>query len=94
MSKLTFTLRVYQEQEHGMARIEIDDDGPGMDEATHRRMFEPLFTTKPVGVGTGLGLSVSYFSITENNGGEMSVESELGRGTRFMVRPPVERTQS
>ncbi len=49
VSKLTFTLRVYQEQEHGMARIEIDDDGPGMDGATHRRMFEPLFTTKPVG---------------------------------------------
>jgi signal transduction histidine kinase len=70
--------------------MEIEDNGPGMDEATRKRVFEPFFTTKPVGVGTGLGLSVSYFIITENHGGEMAVESRLGGGAKFMICLPLE----
>ena len=62
-----------------------------MNAATRKRVFEPFFTTKPVGVGTGLGLSVSYFIITENHGGEMSVESAPGAGTTFIIRLPLER---
>jgi PAS domain S-box-containing protein len=69
--------------------LEVEDNGPGLDEAVRRRMFEPFYTTKPPGVGSGLGLSVSYFIIAENHGGNMSVESEPGRWTRFHVRLPI-----
>lgn len=74
-----------------MVCVEIEDNGPGMDEATRRRVFEPFFTTKPVGVGTGLGLSVSYFIITENHGGALSVEPVPEGGTRFVICLPLER---
>ncbi len=77
--------------EKGMVQVEIVDNGPGLDEATCKRVFEPFFTTKPQGVGTGLGLSVSYFIITENHGGTMAVESVPGKGAKFIVRLPVER---
>ncbi len=71
--------------------MEIEDNGPGMDEESRKRVFEPFYTTKPVGEGTGLGLSVSYFIITENHGGEMAVESQIGSGTKFIIRLPMER---
>ncbi len=82
-----FTLRV--KQDDNMARIEIEDNGPGMDEKTRKRVFEPFFTTKGVGVGTGLGLSVSYFIITENHNGKMSVESDPDKGTKFIIHLPL-----
>jgi len=84
-------LRLVHEKEKGYVRIEISDNGPGMSEDVRKRIFEPFFTTKPTDRGTGLGLSVSYFIITENHGGEMSVESAPGEGTRFIIRLPVER---
>ncbi|MBU1001883.1 MAG: PAS domain S-box protein [Proteobacteria bacterium] len=70
-------------------RIEVEDNGPGMDAATRKRVFEPFFTTKEAGEGTGLGLSVSYFIITTKHGGEFSVESAPGHGTTFIIRLPV-----
>ena len=73
----------------GFVRIEIEDNGPGMDEATRRRIFEPFFTTKPVGEGTGLGLSVSYFIIKNNHRGTIEVVSELGKGAMFIIRLPL-----
>jgi signal transduction histidine kinase len=72
-------------------RIEVIDNGPGMDERTRRRVFEPFFTTKDVGIGTGLGLSVSYFIVTEQHKGAMSVESSPGHGARFIIELPLER---
>ena len=70
-------------------RVEIEDNGPGMNEKTRRRIFEPFFTTKPVDKGTGLGLSVSYFIITEDHGGEMAVHAAVkGGGTCFVIRLP------
>jgi len=92
--KPCFILRLAHERKTGMVRIEIEDNGPGMDEKTRKRAFEPFFTTKPAGVGTGLGLSVSYFIITENQRGSMNVESEPGQGTKFVILLPVERKQS
>ncbi len=70
-------------------RIELEDNGPGMDENTKRKAFEPFFTTKPVGEGTGLGLSVSYFIITSNHRGTIEIDSLPGKGTRFLIRLPV-----
>ena len=75
--------------EAGYARMEVEDNGPGMDEATRRRIFEPFFSTKPPGEGTGLGLSVSFFIITSNHGGTIHVESEPGKGTRFVIKLPL-----
>jgi signal transduction histidine kinase len=81
------TLRTRAEGDH--VRIEIEDNGPGMDDKATRRVFEPFFTTKPVGVGTGLGLSVSYFIVTEHHGGSITVSSTPGAGTCFTIRLPV-----
>ncbi len=88
--KPSFILRVSSEE--AMVRVEIEDNGPGMDEAVRNRIFEPFFTTKGVGVGTGLGLSVSYFIITEDHAGEMAVESTPGKGARFIIRLPLGRS--
>jgi PAS domain S-box-containing protein len=79
-------LRVRSERPEAV--IEVEDDGPGIDEPIRKRIFEPFFTTKPPGVGTGLGLSVSYFLITENHKGTITVDSEPGRGARFQIRLP------
>ena len=72
-----------------LARIEIEDNGPGMPEEIRKRVFEPFFTTKEVGVGTGLGLAVSYFIIKEHHGGTMSVESKVGAGAKFIIHLPL-----
>jgi PAS domain S-box-containing protein len=81
------TLRTRKDD--GYARIEVEDNGPGMDEQTRRRVFEPFFTTKAVGEGTGLGLSVSYFMVTEQHKGTIDVTSTPGEGTCFTVRLPL-----
>jgi signal transduction histidine kinase len=81
-----FILRVLP-QAHTV-RVEIGDNGPGMDETTRKRVFEPFFTSKPPGVGTGLGLSFSYFIVTENHGGTLSVTSSPGAGSRFVIELP------
>lgn len=84
-----FIVRTRFEKEQKTISVEIKDNGPGMDEETRKRVFEPFYTTKPVGVGTGLGLSVSYFIITENHGGELSVESAPDSGAKFTIRLPI-----
>ncbi|OOZ36719.1 hypothetical protein BOW51_05800 [Solemya velesiana gill symbiont] len=77
-------------KEDGMFKIVVEDDGPGMDEETTHRVFEPFFTTRPVGQGTGLGLSVSYFIVCEEHGGRMSVDSVPGQGTAISIYLPLE----
>jgi signal transduction histidine kinase len=71
------------------AEIQVEDNGGGMPEAVRRRIFEPFFTTKEVGQGTGLGLFVSYFIITNNHKGQMEVQSSLGQGSLFTLRLPL-----
>ncbi len=86
--KPQFILRL--KKENSMVSIEIEDNGPGMPENIKRHIFEPFFTTKKIGDGTGLGLFISYFIITQNHNGEMIVESTTGVGTRFIIRLPVD----
>jgi PAS domain S-box-containing protein len=85
--KPCFVLRV--SKNGSFARVEIEDNGPGMSEESCKRAFEPFFTTKTIGEGTGLGLSVSYFIITEHHEGTMSVISTLGHGTKFIIELPI-----
>lgn len=82
-------IRLRTSLEGDMARIDVIDNGPGMEEDVRKRVFEPFFTTKPVGVGTGLGLSVSYFIVTSNHRGFIEVESLPGKGACFTVRLPL-----
>jgi signal transduction histidine kinase len=75
--------------ENGFALIEIEDNGPGMSSDVQKRIFEPFYTTKPVGQGTGLGLSVSYAIVTNNHHGTLEVHSQPGIGTCFTIRLPL-----
>ncbi len=69
--------------------IEVGDNGPGLDEELRKRVFEPFFTTKSPEMGSGLGLSVSYFIITQNHGGSFSVDPCPGQGACFTIKLPL-----
>lgn len=69
------------------SKIEIHDSGHGMDKHTMERIFDPFFTTKEVGKGTGLGLSIVH-TIIKDHGGEVTVTSQLGIGTSFIILLP------
>jgi signal transduction histidine kinase len=72
-------------------RIAIADNGQGIPEETKARIFEPFYTTKPIGTGTGMGLAMSYQIVVEQHGGELFCISEPGRGAEFVIEIPVER---
>ncbi|MEG4800658.1 PAS domain S-box protein [Microcoleus sp. ARI1-B5] len=69
--------------------IKIADNGPGITEEVKQRIFDTFFTTKPVGKGTGMGLSISYQIIVERHKGEFYCTSELGKGTEFTIKMPI-----
>ncbi len=73
----------------GYINFAINDNGIGMNEATKAKVFQPFFTTKPTGEGTGLGLSLAYDIITKGHGGSIDCESVEGAGTTFIVKLPV-----
>ena len=70
------------------ARVEIEDNGPGIPEAVQQRLFEPFFTTKDVGEGTGLGLWLCWSIIVERHGGRIWTEAAQEEGTRFVFELP------
>jgi signal transduction histidine kinase len=69
--------------------IKIGDNGPGMTEAVKQNIFNPFFTTKPVGKGTGLGLAISYQIIVEKHGGKLECVSAPGEGTELVIHIPI-----
>lgn len=71
-----------------MVCVEVSDDGPGMDGVTAARAFEPYFTTKPVGAGSGLGLS-QVFAFARQSGGDARLDTAPGKGTRVSLFLPV-----
>jgi signal transduction histidine kinase/HAMP domain-containing protein len=68
--------------------VRVRDNGTGIPPESRSRLFQPFFTTKPTGEGTGLGLSISYDIVTQQHGGTISVDSEVGAFTEFTVRLP------
>lgn len=75
-----------------MAEIQIADTGQGIPKANLARIFDPFYTTKPAGKGTGLGLSICY-TIIRNMGGDISVISQVDKGTTFVIRLPLDAKQ-
>jgi two-component system, NtrC family, sensor kinase len=68
--------------------IRVRDNGVGIPAESCEKLFQPFFTTKPTGEGTGLGLSISYEIVTQQHGGTITVDSEVGKFTQFTVRLP------
>jgi len=68
--------------------VRVRDNGTGIPTDIKDKLFQPFFTTKPTGEGTGLGLSISYEIVTQQHGGTITVDSEVGDFTEFTVRLP------
>jgi len=88
--KGTLTLKTEREADEEKARIEISDTGPGIDKAILPHIFEPFYTTKEEGEGTGLGLSLVY-GIVENHGGHIKAVNNVEKGSTFVIRLPLTR---
>jgi signal transduction histidine kinase len=82
----TLTVRTFRDDDHVV--VEIGDTGIGIATELQSKIFEPFFSTKPVGQGTGLGLDISYRVVTQRHGGDLRVVSRPG-DTRFLVRLPI-----
>jgi PAS domain S-box-containing protein len=86
------TVTTYTDRPLGNAILKVADNGAGIENKNLSRIFEPFFSTKPTGEGTGLGLSVSY-GIIKNHGGHIDVHSEAGKGTTFTIHLPLPNEQ-
>jgi signal transduction histidine kinase len=84
------TVSVSIEQGANHVQIRVRDNGTGMAESVRQKIFQPFFTTKPTGEGTGLGLSLSYDIITQGCGGTLTVETQEGEGTELTITLPVQ----
>lgn len=78
----------------GWAQIRIQDTGCGIPDAIRSRIFDPFFTTKEVGKGTGQGLAIARSIIVDKHHGSIDFETEIGKGTTFIVNLPFERQSS
>ncbi|ACC85004.1 PAS domain S-box protein [Nostoc punctiforme] len=74
-------------------QIRIVDNGPGIPEFVQKRLCDPFFTTKPVGKGTGLGMSISYQIVTEKHGGSLRYHSIPGQGAEFVIEIPIRQSK-
>lgn len=81
-------IRISLAVDGAVAVVTIEDNGPGMDEETRMRIFEPFYTTKPAGSGTGLGMAITY-GIIQGHHGDIAVSSEQHHGTTFTISLPL-----
>jgi two-component system NtrC family sensor kinase len=82
------SLTVATREDGDAVEVRVRDNGIGIPPDIRDKLFQPFFTTKPTGEGTGLGLSISYDIVTQQHGGTITVESELGAFTEFTIRLP------
>jgi two-component system NtrC family sensor kinase len=82
------TLKVSTRDLGDAVEIAVRDNGTGIPAEIRGKLFQPFFTTKPTGEGTGLGLSISYDIVTQQHGGTITVDSQVGEFTEFTVRLP------
>src|SRR5690606_11484955 len=83
------TITVRTRQDGDWVEVRIGDTGSGIPEAARAKIFEPFFTTKSVGKGTGQGLAIARSVIVDKHGGTIRFETELGKGTTFIIRIPI-----
>ncbi|MBF9239102.1 histidine kinase [Hymenobacter sp. BT683] len=83
------TVTVCTHQRGDQIEIKVRDNGPGIPETVRQKIFQPFFTTKPSGEGTGLGLSLSYDIVTQGHSGTLTVISEEGKYTEFLISLPI-----
>ncbi|HEY5772152.1 MAG TPA: HAMP domain-containing sensor histidine kinase, partial [Chitinophagaceae bacterium] len=83
------TVSVNTKKNNGKIEIKVSDNGNGIPQKVLDKIFQPFFTTKPTGQGTGLGLSLSY-DIVKAHGGELKVETKEGEGTTFIIQLPTQ----
>ncbi len=84
------TITVSTERDGDWAEIRVGDTGTGIPDQARSSIFNPFFTTKEVGKGTGQGLAIAYSVIVQKHGGTISFETRMGVGTTFLIRLPIE----
>jgi two-component system, NtrC family, sensor kinase len=72
--------------------IQIKDNGIGISDIHKPHLFDPFFTAKPIGSGTGLGLSVFYQAVVQQHGGKLECHSQLGEGSEFLITIPLQQS--
>ncbi|MEG4862829.1 MULTISPECIES: PAS domain S-box protein [unclassified Microcoleus] len=86
-------IRIRTEVEGNFARIVIADNGAGITDKVKQRIFDPFYTTKPIGSGTGMGLAISHSIIVEKHKGKINCFSANGKGTEFAIEIPIKRIE-
>ena len=84
-------IRISSGADGSRVEVRVEDDGPGIPAELQARIFDPFFSTKGVGIGSGKGLAYAHTVITRTHGGEIFFETQEGRGTTFVVRLPLAR---
>ena len=82
------TVTVTTAKRNGKVEIRVRDNGNGIPQKIVDKIFQPFFTTRPTGQGTGLGLSLAYDIVTKGHGGELVVETRESEGSEFIIRLP------
>lgn len=90
-SKPRIILRAFMDD--NLVRIDVEDNGCGIRDQDLPHIFDPFYTTKDIGIGTGLGLSVAYGIIKDNHNGRITVQSTVGKGTTMSIHLPVFRQE-